>query len=134
MADIDGFKGINDQLGHAAGDEVLRSFSQRARGLLRNSTDWMARYGGEEFAVILPETSLASAAAVAEKMRTAIASSPIEIPTGALEVTVSFGVSGMAEGVELTPSAEQLLQRADEALLASKKAGRNFVSIAKEKA
>jgi len=69
MADLDEFKRINDVHGHGVGDEVLKCFIERVRRSIRKSSDWIARYGGEEFVLVLPESELTDAAAVAEKIR-----------------------------------------------------------------
>ena len=69
MCDLDHFKQINDQRGHAAGDDVLQQFVARAQKSIRTNSDWMARYGGEEFLIVLPETPYEGAVVVAEKIR-----------------------------------------------------------------
>jgi diguanylate cyclase (GGDEF)-like protein len=127
--DIDHFKHINDRYGHAAGDSVLAEFVRRVQGLLRGS-DWCARLGGEEFAVVLPQTHLAGAAVVAEKIRRAVAAEPVVSGDGTIELTVSVGVSGLAcfaDRDEVT--ADHLLSRADDCLYLSKNAGRDRVTI-----
>ena len=123
MADIDYFKRVNDSYGHAAGDEVLKHFAQVLREHSRNS-DLVARYGGEEFVLLLPETSLKDAAALAERMRTTI--SGLIIPPLDYPVTASFGVA-MRHPNE---TAESLLKRADSALYRAKHKGRNQVVLA----
>jgi diguanylate cyclase (GGDEF)-like protein len=128
--DIDHFKHINDRYGHAAGDAVLVEFARRVQQHLPRESDWNARLGGEEFAVVLPETSLAGAGVVAERIRTLVAQSPIRTAAGAIEVTVSVGVSGLAvfkERAEAT--VEHLLRRADDCLYFSKRHGRDRVTI-----
>jgi two-component system, cell cycle response regulator len=131
LADLDGFKQINDLHGHAVGDEVLKCFADRARSSIRVSSDWIARYGGEEFVVVLPEVPLAEAAAVAEKIRSQCDSAPMEIPSGQHHVTASFGVA--AESIPPAPpvGAEKLLRCADDAMYRSKRAGRNCVTLDK---
>src|SRR6201994_2541046 len=89
MADLDHFKKINDTYGHQAGDLVLQHAVKLARSALRVS-DWIARYGGEEFVIVLPETPLLGAHAVAERMRRMCADTPVEIPEAKLVVTASF--------------------------------------------
>jgi two-component system cell cycle response regulator len=128
--DIDHFKHINDRHGHAAGDTVLIEFARRIQETLTRESDWCARLGGEEFVLVLPETDLAGGAVVAEKIRRAVAASPIQTTAGAVEVTVSAGVSGSA--VFSDPNAvtvEQLLRRADDCLYLSKRHGRDRVTI-----
>ena len=130
VLDLDRFKSINDTHGHPAGDAVLCEVSRRMNGHLR-AFDLVARYGGEEFVVVMPETSLAVAAAVAERLRCAIAEEAIksaEAP-GGLPVTVSIGVAA-TKGPE--DSAAALLKRADEALYAAKRMGRNRVALSEE--
>ena len=81
MLDIDHFKQVNDTWGHAAGDAVLRELAQRIESQVRAS-DVAARYGGEEFVVLLPNTDVASASLLAERIRKEIAATPIDLPSG----------------------------------------------------
>jgi diguanylate cyclase (GGDEF)-like protein len=123
-ADIDHFKMVNDRFGHAAGDEVLRSVAARFRDSLRAS-DIPARLGGEEFAALLPETSLAAAEEVAERLRHDIAATGFCFAEASHRVTISIGVA------ELSPadtSLDSLLSRADAALYDAKHAGRDRVA------
>jgi two-component system, cell cycle response regulator len=129
LCDIDLFKGINDSLGHAAGDQILRQFGTRLQQGLRRGIDWVARIGGEEFAIVLPETGYAPGLEVARKLRQVIAQTPFTIERKQLPVTASFGLCGL----DRVPSGErQLAQRvlkiADTALYRSKHAGRNCVT------
>jgi diguanylate cyclase (GGDEF)-like protein len=129
MADLDLFKDVNDQHGHQVGDEVLRSFVERAKSSIRQASDWLARYGGEEFVVVLPETDVAGAVRTAEKIRSLCATTPYVTAAGPLTVTASFGVADL--GSDLAPpgaAAEALLRHADAALYRSKREGRNRVS------
>jgi two-component system cell cycle response regulator len=130
MADLDGFKLINDTHGHAVGDEVLQCFADRVRSCIRTSSDWIARYGGEEFIVVLPEAELAAAASVAEKIRCECASKPMDTFTGRHRVTASFGVAAASLPPAGATRIDALMRRADDALFRSKDAGRNCVSIA----
>ncbi len=124
MLDIDFFKSVNDTHGHAAGDEVLKEFSQRMQRNIRGM-DLACRYGGEEFAILLPETDLAHAKGVAERIRHAVASEPFETEmTMPLNITVSVGIS-INEHEDDTP--EQMLKRADIALYRAKREGRNRI-------
>ena len=124
MLDIDFFKSVNDTHGHAAGDEVLKEFSQRMQRNIRGM-DLACRYGGEEFAILLPETDLAHAKGVAERIRHAVASEPFETETTMpLNITVSVGIS-INEHEDDTP--EQMLKRADIALYRAKREGRNRI-------
>jgi len=122
MMDADHFKNINDTYGHQTGDEVLRAISDRCRRTLRTN-DVLARYGGEEFVVVFPETSIADAAVVAERLRAAVAENPIKVGSSALAVTVSIGLAAFTRGQDL----EKLFRRADSALYAAKQDGRNLV-------
>ena len=130
MADLDRFKRINDERGHASGDEVLKRFADLSKSLIRQG-DWMARYGGEEFVIVMTETDLSGAARAAEKIREACASEPMPISTGPLEVTASFGVAALSAVPQSAESAAAaLLREADAALYTSKHEGRNRVTVA----
>jgi two-component system cell cycle response regulator len=129
LCDIDFFKNLNDTLGHAGGDQVLRQFGARLQQNLRRGIDWVARIGGEEFAVVLPETTYEHALEVARKLRVAVASTPFTYDRKNVEVTASFGLCGL----DRVPAGErQLAQRvlkiADAALYRSKHGGRNRVT------
>lgn len=121
MADLDHFKGVNDEYGHQAGDTVLRTFGQLLRDQTR-ATDIPARFGGEEFVVLLPHTDLAQAVAIAERTRETLAL--LEIAPLLHPVTASFGVSVLAPG----EGADGLIRRIDALLYAAKDAGRNRVA------
>ena len=97
VLDIDYFKAINDSHGHDAGDDVLREFALRIRKAIRN-IDLACRYGGEEFVIVMPETDMAVATMVAERLRRRIASEPFAIQQGArsLEVTISIGIAALS--------------------------------------
>jgi two-component system cell cycle response regulator len=130
MADIDRFKLINDERGHAAGDEVLRRFADLARAVLRPS-DWIARYGGEEFVLVLPETDAMGGARAAEKLRSACADTPMPLAAGELLVTCSFGVAALSTSKQTDEqAAASMLKEADAALYQSKNEGRNRVTVA----
>jgi two-component system cell cycle response regulator len=130
MADLDRFKRINDERGHASGDEVLRRFADLAKSVIRPS-DWIARYGGEEFVIVMPETDASGAAIAAEKIRAQCACAPMPLATGALEVTASFGVAALSALPQSVESAAAgLLREADAALYTSKHEGRNRVTVA----
>jgi two-component system cell cycle response regulator len=126
LIDVDHFKPVNDTYGHDAGDEVLREFAIRLRKSIRG-IDLACRYGGEEFAVIMPETEMAVAATVAERIRQRIGSEPFTIRNGAsaIAVTISIGIATLASADD-RPGA--VLQRADQALLRAKRDGRNRVA------
>ncbi|MHB0928548.1 MAG: sensor domain-containing diguanylate cyclase [Candidatus Nanopelagicales bacterium] len=121
MLDIDHFKRINDQFGHAAGDDVLQLVSQAMRASLRGQ-DAPVRWGGEEFLVVLPGASTQSAAKLAERMRAAIAGN---VQVDGSVVTVSVGVS-QARGGDTVAS---LVERADQAMYRAKAAGRDQVAV-----
>lgn len=133
MIDIDRFKDYNDNHGHLAGDAVLRRVAAALTAQTRPS-DRIYRYGGEEFLVLLPGTSVADAAVVAERQRAAVAS--LAIPSdrpgapGDEVVTVSIGVARIAAGDEPPVEDDGWLRAADDAMYASKAAGRNRVSVA----
>jgi two-component system, cell cycle response regulator len=125
LFDIDHFKRVNDSCGHGGGDEVLRQIARRALSSVR-SADLVARLGGEEFAVVMPETDLVVAAAVAERLRAAVAEEPfVAAPEGiARPVTVSIGVTVARHGGD---ERAKMLKRADDALYAAKSTDRNRV-------
>jgi len=124
LIDIDRFKWINDQLGHAAGDQVLQELALRLQRNLRGK-DLICRYGGEEFIVVMPDTELSDAFKVAERIRAQIADRPFSLNGGkTLEVTASVGISGK-KPYDDTP--EEMLARADAALYRAKAQGRNQV-------
>jgi diguanylate cyclase (GGDEF)-like protein len=127
MCDIDHFKSVNDRYGHPFGDEVLAQFAQ-ILGTSRAS-DVPCRYGGEEFGIILPNTVLAEATEVAERIRAAFeAHRWRRYPD--LVLTASFGIAEVTNMLHLTgePTKDLLVSRADQALYAAKRAGRNRVS------
>ncbi|MCF8477849.1 MAG: PleD family two-component system response regulator [Pseudolabrys sp.] len=125
ILDIDFFKSINDTYGHDAGDDVLREFSMRIRKSIRN-IDLACRYGGEEFVIVMPETDMAVAGMVAERIRRRIATEPFPVQQGTknLEVTISIGIAAL-NGAD--DSAAAMLKRADTALYRAKRDGRNRV-------
>jgi diguanylate cyclase (GGDEF)-like protein len=123
VLDLDHFKGVNDSYGHEAGDEVLRRAARIIAACVRE-IDTVARLGGEEFVVLLPETPLAAAADVAERIRAAIAAAPVEWRGRAIPVRVSVGVSSCPACVR-QPS--ELVGSADAALYRAKESGRDRV-------
>lgn len=125
ILDIDFFKSINDTYGHDAGDEVLREFAHRIRKMVRG-IDLACRYGGEEFVIVMPETDMAVATMVAERVRRAVASEPFTIERGTrkIDVTLSIGLATLDTAHE-TPA--DALKRADQALYRAKRDGRNRV-------
>ncbi|MFO7476755.1 MAG: PleD family two-component system response regulator [Methyloceanibacter sp.] len=125
LLDIDYFKAVNDSHGHDAGDSVLREFASRVRRNIRG-IDLACRLGGEEFVVVMPDTDLAKAYLVGERLRQCIAAAPFYAGEriGKLEVTASVGVAAL-EFADDTP--ELILKRADQALYCAKRDGRNRV-------
>lgn len=139
VADIDRFKAVNDQHGHAAGDEVLVEITRRL-GLGLRAMDLLARIGGEEFLIAVPATSLDEAQAIAKRLCRLIEERPVRLPGGeALAMTLSIGLTlsddlpafARLSGTDLV---DALIERADKALLLSKKAGRNQVTLARNAA
>ena len=123
--DIDHFKNINDAYGHQAGDRALKAITTKAGESLRQN-DTLFRYAGDEFVIVLLRTNLTDAQAVAERVRTAAESIRFTWKgTNELRVTVSLG---LAQGAT-NESGESLFERADQALLAAKRAGRNRVAV-----
>jgi two-component system cell cycle response regulator len=124
VIDIDHFKKINDSFGHGVGDEVLREFAVRLASNVR-AIDLPVRFGGEEFVVVMPETELAHAHRIAERIRLHVAGSPFRVMDGEelLTVTISIGVATSV--ADDTPA--KLIKRADEAMYEAKALGRNKV-------
>jgi len=122
MADVDHFKSINDRYGHGFGDDVLRSIAALLSEHCRPD-DVVCRYGGEEFAILLPGTSSAEAAVVAERLREAVEQLECSYCDKPVKVTCSFGVAHLRKKVPPT-----ILELADEALYSAKSSGRNCVT------
>jgi two-component system cell cycle response regulator len=122
LADIDHFKRVNDSLGHAAGDEVLKDVARRLKSDLR-PYDVVGRYGGEEFLIILPGCDLPNGVRRAEQIRAQVASEPIHTPSGPVSATISMGVTVTAFGSDLTGA--DILHQADVSLYKAKNNGRN---------
>ncbi len=126
MFDVDHFKHVNDTYGHAVGDALLRGLGGLLPPLLRPA-DISGRMGGEEFAVLLPDTSLQMAQAIAERLRASIEALVVECEGHTISCTASFGVA--AHGHEAV-CLDTLLSEADQALLQAKRAGRNRIHTA----
>jgi diguanylate cyclase (GGDEF)-like protein len=124
MLDIDRFKEVNDTYGHLAGDAVLARVAATTRGATRDG-DTVARYGGEEIAVLMPQTELAEAAVVAERIRMAIAALVTEYRGLSIKVTVSVGCAALEPG---DTQVDDLVERADDRLYKAKADGRNRVA------
>jgi len=125
IMDIDYFKAVNDTHGHDIGDEVLREFASRISANVRG-IDLACRYGGEEFVVVMPDTDVAFAYSVAERLRKSVEATPFVISRAPhqLNITISIGIAGSERHGD---SAEALLHRADQALYRAKREGRNRV-------
>jgi two-component system cell cycle response regulator len=130
MADLDHFKKVNDQLGHDAGDEVLRGTAQVMRQACR-PYDILGRFGGEEFIALLPATSSATGLAVAERLRQRVEKSPVQIRSQSVDVKVSLGIATVTKG-SMAIGDKALLHAADAALYRAKKKGRNRVEMASQ--
>src|SRR4029079_7116982 len=124
--DIDNFKQINDQFGHDAGDRVIARLADLCRESKR-TPDILARLGGDEFALLLPETELAQAAIVAERLRAAVEASPLIIDNSSIAMTVSIGIAASRLS---QPNFDALMKAADQALYRCKARGRNHIAIA----
>ena len=124
MLDLDGFKQINDRNGHLAGDHYLREIASTIREQLR-AADIPCRYGGDEFCLLLPQTGMAGARTIAERIRTAVASHAVELDDRALRTTVSIGLAVFPQ--DGTGDLRSLMRKADEALYRAKGAGRDRV-------
>lgn len=126
--DADHFKAVNDEHGHAAGDQVLKELVKRALSIKREE-DVFARFGGEEFVLLLPATPLEGAVGVLERVRQSIEAEPFKVQSlkgpVELDVTISVGLAQTCGELD----GEELLQAADEALLRAKKEGRNRLVI-----
>jgi two-component system cell cycle response regulator len=125
--DLDHFKKINDNYGHAGGDFVLKTLSRIVGTKMVRSMDYFARYGGEEFVIILQGSPIKTALEVAERIRTTIETSAFTFEGKNIPVTISVGV---ASRLSSEAQWEALFQRADEALYKSKQSGRNRVTAA----
>ena len=124
LLDLDDFKRINDTLGHPSGDAVLRTIGARVRAALPSRTRGF-RYGGEELAIVCDGFAAADAEALARSVRAHIREADVAVPSGSVRVTASFGVA-VGRGC----SAEQLVERADAALLRAKRGGKDRVELA----
>lgn len=125
LLDIDHFKMVNDQHGHAAGDAALRQFAAAVRRCLRRE-DVFGRLGGEEFCALLPSTAVAGAAQLAERIRQSVANLAVEAGSHRLSLKVSIGVASLGEH---GGSWDELVNQADRAMYAAKRAGRNRVIV-----
>jgi diguanylate cyclase (GGDEF)-like protein/PAS domain S-box-containing protein len=123
MLDADHFKLVNDNWGHPIGDEVLKSIVKVAEGILRPA-DTIARFGGEEFVVMLPNTNSLESSIIAERLRSSIEASSVDVKGLEIKITVSIGYTSMNES---RSTLKQLLSSADSALYLAKAKGRNCI-------
>ncbi|MDX6667150.1 MAG: hypothetical protein QOK04_530 [Solirubrobacteraceae bacterium] len=123
LLDLDHFKRVNDAHGHPTGDAVLRAAAKRIASILRGNAS-LARWGGEEFAILAPATDRGGAARLAERARRALADGPVQVDDVEVELTASVGVAVAAGELKTT---DALIDAADQALYAAKRAGRNCV-------
>ena len=132
MLDIDHFKRVNDELGHLVGDDCLTAVAALCVAEVQRSGDLLARYGGEEFSILLPATPEEGAVRVAEKVRQAVARSPVYSGerVAPVSLTISVGVACLVPGPDMEP--QELIRQADEALYAAKESGRNRVMVARD--
>ena len=136
VLDLDRFKSVNDRFGHAAGDAVLIEIANRLAQNLREG-DLLARMGGEEFLIVLPETNLADAHSIAERLCRAIECAPVYLSeTNTLTITISIGLAISTDIADLShkDSLLEIVERADRALLNAKSSGRNQVTISRSAA
>jgi diguanylate cyclase (GGDEF)-like protein len=119
--DVDNFKRINDEHGHLNGDEILRQLTSTCAKQVRD-IDTLARIGGEEFALLLPQTTPEEAAHLVERLRSSVAATKAKIGDGWLDITVSIGLTSANRGAQ---DVNGILRRADEALYAAKRQGKN---------
>lgn len=127
MFDLDHFKEINDNFGHALGDRVLEQVSGVSRSQLRD-VDQIGRYGGEEFMIVLPMTGARQASLLAKRIQLGVGALRFETPKGSASITVSIGIAEMIHAPR-DASIDNIIRRADEALYAAKQAGRNRTMI-----
>jgi diguanylate cyclase (GGDEF)-like protein len=126
MCDLDHFKLVNDEFGHAAGDDVLQQFVARVQASIRTHSDWIARYGGEEFLLVLPEADVEAGLVVAEKIRALTGTVPFTTRAGPCRVTASFGMAATSPvGPALDLKIDGFLKAADQCLYQSKRGGRD---------
>lgn len=125
LLDIDNFKRINDTYGHEVGDKALR-LCARTIGQTVRDIDVLARFGGEEFVVLLPDTPLEQASAIAERVRQRVADTPLELTGRRVTMTLSIGCSSSTRASDMA----DLIRSADRALYAAKARGRNRVEVA----
>ena len=124
MCDLDRFKAVNDTYGHATGDAALRAVGHYLESH-RRATDWVSRFGGEEFVIVLPETGLEEAVAIAERTRRGLGALTVDVDGVPITITASLGVATYR--TDQGDTSETLLHRSDEAMYLAKAAGRDQV-------
>ncbi len=127
LVDVDFLKQVNDEIGHSAGDMMIRAIADCCKRTFRQM-DLVTRYGGDEFAVLLPDTPLDHASEAAERLRQVVANSPVKIRGKEIHLSVSIGLAGLDKSQDTIDS---LFEKADKALYNAKGNGRNSVSIYK---
>ncbi|MBN1268224.1 MAG: GGDEF domain-containing protein [Kiritimatiellae bacterium] len=127
LVDLDRFKEVNDRHGHVAGDEVLVDLAGLFRDSVRRPSDLIGRYGGDEFMVVLPETGLEGVSAFGERLLDKVRGHVFLAGRQELKLTVSVGITSIAGAAALDTTWKDMLSRADQALYAAKKQGRNQV-------
>jgi two-component system, sensor histidine kinase LadS len=132
LLDIDHFKRVNDELGHLVGDDCLTEVAALCAAEVQRSGDLLARYGGEEFIILLPATPEEGAVRVAERVRQAVARSPVysNERVAPVSLTISVGVACVVPDPDMEP--QELIRQADEALYSAKESGRNRVMVARD--
>jgi two-component system cell cycle response regulator len=126
FADLDYYKQVNDDYGHAAGDHVLREFARVLSLNIRKDRDWIARYGGEEFMIFLSGTGSAKAKEIAERIRTAVMNKSFHFRGELIKLTCSFGVYTV-DNFTVLPTVDEILDTVDKRLYQAKQLGRNIV-------
>ncbi|MET0535452.1 MAG: diguanylate cyclase [Steroidobacter sp.] len=130
LIDVDHFKHINDEHGHLVGDDVLRQLASTLKTKLPRQFDILARFGGEEFVAVLPHSDREAALLVAERLRSAVATTPITTSAGTLSITISVGIGHLSPRASVEPlTTHDLLDEADRCLYESKRQGRNRVTV-----
>lgn len=126
FSDLDHYKKINDDYGHAAGDHVLQEFAKVLSRNIRKDKDWIARYGGEEFMIFLDGAGSEKAKEIAERIRTAVMNKPFHFRGELIKLTCSFGVYTV-ENFTVLPTVDKILDTVDKRLYLAKRLGRNIV-------
>jgi two-component system cell cycle response regulator len=130
LSDVDHFKKINDEFGHLAGDEALRTFVRSILSVTRVDCDWIARYGGDEFLIVLPETNPTGGGVAAKRFARTVSETPVEIGSERIHISASFGVTGFDQAPpEWNIKSETLIELADSCLYRAKRERRGSVRV-----